>query len=82
MDRSDRLNFSEPSVKLMRTDDRELRGRILSPSQSDARKIGNVKSVLHHLRGNANSNRAFTIYGKLRSKLEHNDGRLGAEIAE
>jgi hypothetical protein len=30
----------------------------------------------------ANSNRAFTIYGKLRSKLEHNDRRLGAEIAE
>jgi CRISPR-associated protein Cas1 len=82
MDRSDRLNLSEPSVKLMRTDDRELRRRILSLSQSDARKLGIVKSTLHHLRGNANSNRAFTIYGKLRSKLEHDDGRSGAEIAE
>ena len=69
MDRSDRLNFSEPSFKLMRTDDRELRRRILSLSQSDARKLGIGKSTLHYLRKKVRDSGSLKMHRNLREKL-------------
>jgi CRISPR-associated protein Cas1 len=69
MDRSDRLNFSEPSTKLMRMDDRELRRQILSLSQSDAREFGIGKSTLHYLRKNARRNDSLLICEKTRKRL-------------
>jgi CRISPR-associated protein Cas1 len=45
VDKSRRLDFSEPSPTLDRMDGRELRERILSLSSSEARRIG--KSTLH-----------------------------------
>jgi hypothetical protein len=70
MDRSVRLNFSEPSVKLMRTGDRELRRRILSMSQSDARKLGIGKSTLHFLRKKATSASFFAVHRKTLKKMD------------
>ena len=63
------LDFSEPSPSLKRTDDLELRRRILSLSQSDARRLGIGKSTLHYLRKNTRSQRSFKIYQKVQRKL-------------
>jgi CRISPR-associated protein Cas1 len=67
--RNGRLDFSEPSPSLCRVDNRELRRRILSLSQSDARKLGIQRSTLHNLRRNAGSSRSFRTCGRIRSKL-------------
>jgi CRISPR-associated protein Cas1 len=64
-----RLDFSEPSPTLGKSDERNLRMRILSLSQSEAKGLGIGKSTLHHLRNNAKDRRSFRIYGRVRRKL-------------
>jgi CRISPR-associated protein Cas1 len=66
-----KLNFSDPSPSFIRTDDRELRKRILSLSQSEARQLGIGRSTLHSLRENAKNDHSFRIYGITRRKLRH-----------
>jgi CRISPR-associated protein Cas1 len=51
--RTDRLDFSEPPSRLVTVDSWELRKRILSLSQSEARRLGIGKSTLHYLRKKA-----------------------------
>jgi len=63
------LDFSEPSPRLKRTDDRELRKRVLRLSQSDAKRLGIGKSAFHYLRKNAASDRSFLVYSKLRKRI-------------
>ena len=63
------LAFSEPSPELTRTDSVELRRRILSLSQSDARKPRIAKSTFHHLRKNAQNDHNFEVYRTNREKL-------------
>jgi CRISPR-associated protein Cas1 len=65
-----RLDFSEPSPTLRRTDDVDLRRRILSLSQSEAKGLGIAKSTLHYLRKRAKANRSLQTYGRLRSRLK------------
>jgi CRISPR-associated protein Cas1 len=67
---TDRLSFSEPSPSLHRIDDAELRRRILSLSQSNARKLGIGKSTHHSLRKNARSERSFKVYRRTLGRLE------------
>lgn len=67
--RSGRLGFSEPSPRLARADDRELRRRILSLSQSEAEKLRIGKSTLHYLRKNARRNGSFRTYSVTLEKL-------------
>jgi CRISPR-associated protein Cas1 len=71
--RSSKLDFTEPSPCLTRTDSRELRRRVLSISSSEARRLAIRKSTLHYLRKKARSDRSFKVYGKVREKLEAND---------
>jgi hypothetical protein len=68
--RSGRLDFSEPSPKLARADDRELRRRILSVTESEAEKLGIGKSALHCLRKNAAGDFSFKLHRNIRDKLE------------
>jgi hypothetical protein len=65
-----RLGFSEPSPTFRRTDNLEIRRRILSVSQSEARRLGIGRSTLHQLRKNAASERSFGIYRKVAKRLE------------
>jgi len=65
-----RLDFSEPSPTLRGTDDVDLRRRILSLSQSEAKGLGIGRSTLHYLRKRAKTNRSLQTYGRLRSRLE------------
>jgi CRISPR-associated protein Cas1 len=47
------VNFEEPAPELLSYDDRELRARILSLSQFEAKQLGVGKSTLHYLRRRA-----------------------------
>jgi len=68
--RTDRLDFSEPPSKLATVDSWELRKRILSLSQSEARRLGIRKSTLHYLRKKARGDRSFSVYKNVRKKLK------------
>ena len=71
-----RLDFSEPSPDLRRTDDHALRKRILDLSQREARRLGIGKSTLHHLRRNADSGNSFKLYRKIATKLRPPNGDM------
>ena len=60
--RTGNLDFSEPSPSLKRKDDLQLRRRILSLSQSEARRLGIGKSTLHYLRKNAIASKSLRVY--------------------
>jgi CRISPR-associated protein Cas1 len=72
--RTAKLDFSEPSPILRRIDDRELRRRILTMSQSEAREIGIGKSTLHYLRKKMVSGRSFGPYHKTLNRVENMKG--------
>lgn len=63
------LSFQEPAPILERTDNSEIREKILSLTQSEAEKRGIGKSTLHYLRQNARDQRPFRIYSKVREKM-------------
>ena len=64
------LDFSEPSPNLHRADDEELRRRILSLTRQEAQRLGIGKSTLHRLRKNVRSHSSFTVYHKVREKID------------
>ncbi len=66
--RSRSLDFSEPAPMLERTDTRAIREKILSLTQSEAKKRGIRRSTLHYLRKNTRRDQ-FTIYKPVMSKL-------------
>ena len=67
--RSSTIDFVEPSPQLRRHDERELRARILSFTQSEARNLRIGKSTLHYLRRKAINKRAFRVYSTTNQKL-------------
>jgi hypothetical protein len=67
--RSSKLDFSEPAPKHERTDNRLMREKILSLTQSEAAQRGIGKSTLHYLRHNA-TKASFGIYAPVRDKLQ------------
>lgn len=64
-----RLDLSEPSPSLSRIDNREVRKRILSLTQQEARRLGIAKSTLHQLRKKAKNENSIRLYSKVRKKL-------------
>jgi len=64
------FDLTSPRPVLERSDSRQLRERILSLSQSDARKLGIGKSTLHYLRRNTRSHRSFRVYRKVRKRIQ------------
>jgi len=67
--RSSSLDFSESSPSLRRTDDRELRGRILDLSNSQARRLGLSKSTVHYLKRRVRSWKPFKVYERVLARL-------------
>jgi hypothetical protein len=64
-----RLDFSEPSPTLRRTDDVDVRRRILSLSQSQAKELGIPKSTLHYLRKRGEDHTSVRLYSRVRREL-------------
>jgi CRISPR-associated protein Cas1 len=69
VNKTSKLDFAESEHKLVRRDDSELWARILSVSQSEAKRLGLRKSTLHYLRKNANHTSSFRVYRNVREKL-------------
>jgi hypothetical protein len=67
--RNDRLDFSEPSLNLHRTDERELRRRILGLSQKEAQRLGIRGSTFYHLLKNAKAEHSFKTYSRVLERL-------------
>jgi CRISPR-associated protein Cas1 len=70
-----RLDLSEPSPGLSRIDNREVRKRILSLTQQEARRLGIGKSTLHYLQRNAKAVKPLRIYGKVAARIRHTEPR-------
>jgi CRISPR-associated protein Cas1 len=68
--RSRELDFMEPLPTLLEGDNRELRRRILSLSQTQAERIGIARSTLHYLRENARNKMSFQVHREVRHKIE------------
>jgi len=64
------LDLSEPSPSLKRTDDLQLRRRIISLSQPEARKLKIGKSTLYYIRRNVTGERPFRVYRRIRERLK------------
>jgi CRISPR-associated protein Cas1 len=67
--RSQILSFEEPAPILERSDSSAIREKILSLTQSEARKQGIGKSTLFYLRRNATDQRSFKVYSKVKEKI-------------
>jgi CRISPR-associated protein Cas1 len=68
--RTSKFDFSEPSPALGRTGECEVRRRILSLPQSEARRLGIGKSTFHYLRRRASDHHSLSTYGKSRVRLK------------
>jgi hypothetical protein len=64
------LDFEEPSPELACYDDRQLRCRILTLSQSEAKEVGIGKSTLHYLRKRAQEQGYLNGYRKTLARLQ------------
>jgi CRISPR-associated protein Cas1 len=73
--RSTGLDLSEPSPGLSRIDNREVRKRILSLTQQEARRLGIGKSTLHYLQRNAKAVKPLRIYGKVAARIRNTEPR-------
>ncbi len=67
--RSRILDFSDPSPVIERSDDQEVRAKILALTQSQAHNRGIGKSTLHYLQKNAAGNDSFKVYRKTRERI-------------
>ncbi len=67
--RSGGVDFCEPAACLEKSDNQELRARILSLSQSEANDRGIGKSTLHYLRVNASQRFAFRVQRRTMQRL-------------
>jgi len=67
--KQNRLDFSEPKLILKRTDDFELREKILAIPYSKARELGLGKGTLHYMKHNARSDKPFKVYSSTRKKI-------------
>jgi CRISPR-associated protein Cas1 len=63
------IEFSEPSPTLARQDNQEVRERILSLSECEAKELGIGKSELHYLRRKASTGQSFRLYQKVIEKI-------------
>ena len=65
------IDFTTPSFKLDRIDNKELRDKILVISYKEWKELGYSKGSLHQLKQKAKSNKPFKLYGKMKEKVEN-----------
>jgi L-fucose isomerase-like protein len=64
------------SPKLARDEDREIRRRILSISEPEARRVGIARNEFYNLRRNVRSKRSFRLYAKALETLDDHFGSI------
>ena len=67
--KSKTLDFIKPLPTLQRSDNKQIRDKILSLSSSKAKKLGIPKQSLHDLRMKARSEKPFKLYSETRQRL-------------
>jgi len=67
--KSKQIDFDKPPPNLVRTDNEELRKKILTLTQKEAYELGIGKSTLHYLRKNAKNSKPFNIYKETTHRL-------------
>ena len=65
------IDFTTPSFKIDRIDNKELRDKILSITYVEWKELGYSKGTLHQLKQKAKNKKPFKLYGKLKEKLEN-----------
>lgn len=70
--KSSTLDLVQPAPKLERSDDRELRAKVLTLTQPEAGRLGIHKSTFHYLRCRANEP-SFRPYAKTQQRPMQND---------
>ena len=71
------IDFNISSINLERIDNHELRQKILKLSYSEAKKLGIGKGSLHYLKKNAESDKPFKVYNKIKKRLNKSDKQYG-----
>jgi CRISPR-associated protein Cas1 len=66
---SSKINFNEPSLRIERFDDKNLRERIRALTAREAKDLGINKSTLYTLRQHVRKDKTFRLYGKVANKL-------------
>lgn len=66
------IDFGSPKIELKRSDNFELRKRILSIPYSKAKEMGFSKGTLWYMKQNAKSEKPFRVYEKVKEKLVRN----------
>jgi CRISPR-associated protein Cas1 len=74
--KTDRFELVAPQPVLVREDTKAVRDRIRNLTSSEAGKLGIGKSTLHYLRKNAKGTGSFTVYKKVRTKLDSSEPEL------
>ena len=69
LDKHKILDFSKPNLVLERTDDFELRQKILSIPYHKAKEHGLSKGTLWYMKQNAKKDKRFKIYKKVKERL-------------
>jgi CRISPR-associated protein Cas1 len=72
--RMQRLDFTEPTPTLERSDNIAVREAILDLTPSEVRKRGIRKSTLHYLRKKASHSASFQVYTRVLERLETHVG--------
>ena len=67
--RASAVDFAEPSPKFAKYDEHALRAKILTLTQTEAKKLGIGKSTFHNMRKKADCASSFQVYEKVRVKL-------------
>jgi hypothetical protein len=67
--KSSSVDFSEHAPKLERSDNRELRAKVLALTASQAKQVGIGKTTLHYLQNKAGQPRRFTMYASIKGRL-------------
>lgn len=68
--RSQSVDFSDPPAEMVRSDDRELRAKVIALTQPEAGKLGIGRSTLHYLRKSAIGPSEFKACLSVRKKIQ------------
>jgi CRISPR-associated protein Cas1 len=69
MGKSGKLQFSVPEFKINRTDNTEIRSKVLSLTPEDRKKLGINKSTLWYIQKHIKEGKKIKVYDKVMGKI-------------
>ena len=68
--KSGKLQFNIPEFRINRTDNTEIRNKVLSLTQEDRKKLGINKSTLWYMQKHIKEGKRIKVYGKVMGKIK------------